>query len=248
MNKETYLKKFSSAVRWMLPKSDADEVLADYDEILSEYSEEDENIFVKELGEPVQAAKLLSEPKVYHRWLVAFSLMAFCLLISEFLILRANFNNYSNTSMYIIFILGLSVSFIWFRPKYREKHKSTFPPKLLLMLFVLIVCMVVTAVIVESLFQKNWNFIPFEIYGVVVYRTLLFTGTLATIFGLFGLIKARLSDYRWRSLYVMSLTLLVECVLILAILVSMGSLIHFPITNLIVIGVIGFIFTVVSIC
>ena len=34
MDKQTYLKKFSYAVRWRLSKQEADEVLADYEELL----------------------------------------------------------------------------------------------------------------------------------------------------------------------------------------------------------------------
>ena len=43
----------------------------------------------------------------------------------------------------------------------------------------------------------------------------------ATITGFFGLVKARMSDYRWRALYVMGLLVLAECVLATAVLVSM---------------------------
>ena len=43
----------------------------------------------------------------------------------------------------------------------------------------------------------------------------------ATITGFLGLVKARMSDYRWRALYVMGLLVLAECVLATAVLVSM---------------------------
>ena len=52
------------------------------------------------------------------------------------------------------------------------------------------------------------------------------SGTAAAVTGLFGLVKARMSDRRWRALYIMGLLVLVECVLVIANLVSMdlGSL------------------------
>ena len=254
MDKQTYLKKFSLAVHWRLPKTEADEVLADYDEMICQYYKENEDIPIQEIGEPAQAAKLLSAPKTYYGWLIAFGVMAFCLLLSEFLLLRANFSHYPSVQVYTLFILGAAVSLIWFRFRRGEERKSPFPKKLLPMLLGLLMIVVVAAVIMAGLIIQAWKFIPPVLYGRVACETLLLAGTFATILGLFGLVQARLSDRRWCSLYVMGLTGLTECVLVLALLSSptLGASTSawlIPYTyNLGIIGIAGLLGAGVSLC
>ena len=65
MDKQTYLKKFSRIVRWKLPKSEADAVLADYNEMFSEYSGGNKEIPIQEFGKPAQAAQFLFEPNSF---------------------------------------------------------------------------------------------------------------------------------------------------------------------------------------
>ncbi len=68
MDQQTYLKKFSHFVRWRLPKPEADEVLADYEALFSERLPGNDDAWIQNLGEPLEAARLLTEPKVYRRW------------------------------------------------------------------------------------------------------------------------------------------------------------------------------------
>ena len=220
MDAKTYLKKFSHAVRWRLPQSDADEVLADYQEMLSQRFDSLDELPLQELGEPVQAARMLTERKAYHRWLAAFGFLALCLLLPDFLLLQTSFRQYPAVLIYTFFILGTTVSLIWFRPHHGESRKFSLPKGLLPMLLGLWTVIVAAAVIMAGLIMQVWKLLPPEWYGRVAYGTLLSAGTAATIFGLWGLIKARLSDRRWCSLYVMGLAGLSECVLILALLVS----------------------------
>ncbi len=252
MDQKTYLKKFSRVVHWRLPKSEADEVLADYKELFSQCSEKQEDMPIQTLGEPVQAARLLSEPKVYHRWLAVFGLMAFCLLLCEFLLLRASFYHYPRALMYTLLILGLAVSLTWFRPRHGRNQKSPFPKRLFPMLLGLVTVMVVVAVVMVGLILQVWAFIPFALYGRIAHCSLLLAGTVGTIFGLFGLVKARLSDYRWCSLYVMGFTALVECVLLLAVLVALdvsSTTCLLPyVPDFGIVGMIGLVGVGVSLC
>lgn len=254
MDQKIYLKKFARAVRWRLPQSEADEVLADYQEMFSQRSESQEDLPLQELGDPVQAAKLLSEPKPYYRWLAGFGVMVLCLLLSELLLLRANFSRYPSGLIDALFILGTASSILWFRPRRGEGRKSPFPKRLLSMLLGLLVIIVGVAAIMASLITQAWKFIPPELYGRIAHGTLLLAGAVAAIFGLFGLIEARLSDRRWCSLYVMGLTGLAQCVLVLALLVSpaldaSSSAWLIPYTcNLGIIGIVGFIGVGVSLC
>lgn len=254
MNKQSFLRRFSRALRWRLPESEADEVLADYDEIFSHHFEENKDVSIQKLGEPVQAAKLLSNPKVYCRWLAVFGIMTFCLLLPEFLLLRASFYHYPSILMDILFLLGLAVSMVWFRPGYGENQKSPVPKGVLPMLLSLMAMTIAAASIMVCLTMKAWEFIPFSLYGNIARWAVRLIGTIAAASGLFGLIKARLSDRRWRSLYVMGLTALVECVLVLALLVSMSldkTSIYWwipYITNFGIVGVIGLMGVGVSLC
>ena len=68
LTREQYLKKFSRAVRWRLPPTEAEEAIADYRELIFQ-PERDEKMLVEELGEPIHAANLLTDGTAYRRWL-----------------------------------------------------------------------------------------------------------------------------------------------------------------------------------
>ena len=141
MDQQTYLKKFSHSVRWRLPKPEADEVLADYEALFSEYLLGNDDAWIQDLGEPLEAARLLTEPKVYRRWLAAFGLMAFCLLLPEYLLLRARFNQYPLGLMSILLAAGTAIALICFRPQRKETARAPFPKGLCLLLSVLLLIM-----------------------------------------------------------------------------------------------------------
>ena len=116
MNKKTYMKKFSRVVRWRLQKSEADEVLNDYEEMLLNHAEYDNDSLIQELGEPLQAVRLLTEPKAYHLWLSVFSVMAFCLLLPEIMLLWAPFSWKPWYWLPELLLVGIFTSLVWFRP------------------------------------------------------------------------------------------------------------------------------------
>ena len=75
LTKEQYLKKFSRAVRWRLPPQESEDAISDYRELIFQ-EERDESRLVEELGEPVQAAHLLTDVRTYRRWLAVFAVLA----------------------------------------------------------------------------------------------------------------------------------------------------------------------------
>lgn len=218
MDQNTYLKKFSRVVRWRLPESEADEVIADYHALLTQCSEESTQVF----GQPEHAARLLSEPKSYRRWLMAFDLLALCLLLSEFFLLRASYPQYPAVRMYVLFFLGSVGSLLWFRPQPGEGHKPRLPKGLCPLLLGLLVLAAAVVGLLTGLMQGVWQALPAGLYGRIANGSLLLSGTIAAISGLFGLINARLSDRRWCSLYILGLTTLIESVLVHALLVNMS--------------------------
>lgn len=223
MDKHVFMQKFSRTVRWRLPKSEADEVLSDYEEIFSHDFEGSTEVSVQKVGEPIQAAKALTNPKCYYQWLAVFAITTLCLILPEFLLLRARFYHYPNVLMYILFLLGVTVSEVWFRSEKGEKRKAPMPKGLMPALFGVIGLTAAAVLIIAGFAAKIWGFIPNSLYGRAARWTLVVTGTAAMLFGMFGLVKARLSDCRWRSLYLFCLTILTECVLVLALLVSMST-------------------------
>ena len=80
LTREQYLKKFSRAVRWRLPPQESEDAIADYRELIL-LEERDEARLVEELGEPVQAAHLLTDVRTYRRWLKVFAVLAFGLFL-----------------------------------------------------------------------------------------------------------------------------------------------------------------------
>ncbi len=221
MDKQTYLKKFSYAVRWRLSKQEADEVLADYEELFSQAPREDDDLLIQKLGAPSQAARLLTDSKSYRQFLAVFSCMAFCLLLPEFWLLRSRFHQSFEEGMTVLLVAGMSVAVSWFRPHQRADKKSPFPKGLLPALSGLAMITITAIFILLSLAVGAWKFLEPSSYGRVAHAVLGFSGMTATITGFFGLVKARMSDYRWRALYVMGLLVLAECVLATAVLVSM---------------------------
>lgn len=252
MDRNMYLKKFSHAIRWRLSKSEADEILADYQEIFSQRAKETDNLLVQEFGEPLQAARLLTDPKTYHHWLTAFGSMLVCLLLSEFMLLYPR--QYPISLMIVPFVLGFLLNIIWFRFRRKEKKKSSFPKGLLPVFTSFIIMMVIDIAILISFMLQVWGFLPDSSYGISVYWTLELTGLIATVIGVLGLVKARISDCRWCILYLMALMVLLECALILGVLTNMNldvlSSQHWSSfgMQLGIIGLIGFVGVGVNLC
>ena len=250
MDNETYFRKLSRAVRWRLPWQEADEVLQDYQEIINESTNSSVDI-QNRIGNPAATAKQLTNLRQYGSWLAVFGGMTFCLLLPELFLLRGRFHQ-SPALMYILLLSGLAASIVWFH--HGESRKTPLPRRLLPMLLSLVAVTVAVAAILICLSRKVCESIPFSEYGTIARWALWLTGTIAAALGLFGLVEARLTDRRWRSLYVAGLTVLAECVLVFALITSMSLDRAFVnwwvpyVTNLGIVGVIGLIGTGVSLC
>ena len=101
-----------------------------------------------------------------------------------------------------------------------NKNWEIIPKRLWAMLLGVLAVTGITCLFVMGLFMKVWIFIPFDQYGLMGQLSVSLMGTVATIMGGYGLIKARLVDYRWRTLYVLGLSVLITCISVLIILTS----------------------------
>lgn len=254
MDKHTYLKKLSHTVRWRLPKPDADEVLSDYAEMLSQRPAEDDIRLVQELGDPVQAARLLTQPRAYRRWLIVFSLMAACLLLPEVMLLRARRGGWSSEELVTaLFLAGTAVALVWFRPAKGEEKKKL-PGLLLPALAAVLVMLLAAGAILWGLASGIWESLPPRTYGAISTWVLCVAGTVAATAALWGLVKARISDRRWRALYVLGVAALAECTLVMLLLSSMSLDASIPnwwveyALRWAAVGAVGLVGTGVSLC
>ncbi|MEH2940777.1 hypothetical protein [Lawsonibacter sp. JLR.KK007] len=216
LTREQYLKQFSRAVRWRLPPQESEDAIADYRELIFQ-EERDESKLVEELGEPVQAAHLLTDVTTYRRWLKVFAILAFGLF------LLAKWAWTAHTRLYIHGIeawwypvwtmaVGLPLSLYWFR---RHGQKSgLLPKKLIFALAVVLLLGIVTLVWTYYLFDPQvmahlvetaaGNPTPWQI---IVQRELLIEGgTACALLALAGLVLAKCYDRRWLALYILCVT------------------------------------------
>ena len=222
MDKQTYLRKFSTSVRWRLSEKEAREVLADYEEILSEKPDELDEAALRSLGEPVAAVATLTNRGAYRRWLVAFSAMALCILIPWLLLSRRAFYYEPTILVWGTFLLGAGLALLCFQFRHgRERQKC--PKKLLVWLGVTLALPAVSGLVLCGLMLEWWRLLPDRLYGITACWALWISGSAAAFAGMLGLIKARLSNRRWCALYILALVVLLECVSVLALLTGIDT-------------------------
>lgn len=219
MDKEAYIRKFTYLVRWKLDAAEADSVLDDYMEIFSHFPIRDRSL-TQAFGTPSQAIRLLVDQKSYFRWLATFCIMVSCSLVPEAMLLRTSFYSYPSIPMYGILLLGVIASALVFHRRHRARTMSC-PKGLLPVLVGLVLLVTFSTLILYGLASGRWIFLNIGAYGSVARATLQLTGTASVVLGVGGLIQARITDHRWCALYILGLTVLIICVLIMAILCSM---------------------------
>lgn len=222
MDKHTYLKKFSRAVRWRLPEREAKEVLADYEEILAEKPDELDDAALRSLGEPLTAAAALMNRSVYRRWLVAFVAMALCVLMSWGLLFRGGFYHDPDIFVGVAFLLGVGLALFHFRFR-RGRERQKCPKELWLWLGTLLALSAISALVLCGLMFEWWRLLPDRLYGITARLALCLSGSVAMFAGIWGLIKARLSNHRWSALYILALVVLLESVSVLALLTGIDT-------------------------
>lgn len=227
MDKQTYFRRFSNAVRWRLSEKEAREVLADYEEILAEKPEELDEAALRDLGEPAAAAAVLTNQSVYRRWLAAFGAMAFCVLMPWLLLFRGGFYHEPTIFVWVAFLLGAGLALFCFRFR-RGRERQKCPKELWVWLGVLLALAMVSGLVLGGLAFEFWKMLPDRLYGVTARLALCLSGSVAMVAGMRGLVKARLSNHRWSALYILALVVLLESLSVLAFLTGMDMSISVP--------------------
>lgn len=220
LTREQYLKKFSRAARWRLPPQESEDAIADYRELIFR-EERDESKLAEELGEPVQAAHLLTDVKTYRRWLKVFAVLAFGLFLlakwSWTGRVSVNFNQ-ADEPWYPVWVMavGLALSLYWFR-RHGQKN-GTISKWLVLALVVVLVFGVGTMAwnwyVFDSSFLDGYAEVyPLNIpWQVILQRELIINGgVVCALIALAGLILAKCYDRRWLALYTLAVTVAAVC-------------------------------------
>ena len=217
LTREQYLKKFSRAVRWRLGVAEAEEAIADYREMV--YQEErDETKLVEELGDPGQAAYLLTDVKGYRRWLIVFAVLALMLVMCARLVyigrpITVLVGEYTYGWRGIAaMVVGIPLSVFWFR---RCGQKSgPLPKKMLIVLVVVLIAgtgllvgiwCITDLSIYEQDLGGGWSFARLVEPMVLA---MMYGGVLLAVAGIGSLVMARSGDRRWLAVYILALTVL----------------------------------------
>ena len=214
LTREQYLKQFSRAVRWRLPPRESEDAIADYRELIFQ-EERDESKLVEELGEPVQAAHLLTDVKSYRRWLAVFAVLAYGL----FLLAKWDFTGHSSIYLsshdqwwYPVWVMavGMTLSLYWFR-RHGQKN-GPLPKGLVLAIAVVLIagCVVmygiwdVTGAVMYE--QVSEHTLRLRQQTRLVITAMMYVGTLSAVAALPGLVLAKCYDRRWLALYILGVT------------------------------------------
>lgn len=244
--KRSYFDQLSRAARWRLPPAEAKEVLEDYQALLADDPRSEEALR-REVGEPVAAVRQLERGNHYRHWLVAFVLMAACLLLPALSILLNQLSSlgillsqpmdslWNGFSRYgwamekhlgFLLLLGLGLGLglsLWAR---RQGVREGPLPKgilpLLLVQFTGIVALWLLFWQIATVQSGSWlTTVSFEQAGILRTALSVWVSLLALL-GLPALVRFRLSDRRWLAVYMLGLTVSVLGMAVMALLFSMS--------------------------
>lgn len=222
MKRLQYLSKLSLAARWFLPPDEAREVSADYRELLRETSSRGEPHGPAEFGNPAQVIRPLTQPAAYRRWLAAFTAMSLCLLQPALWLFSAEYHPGMAAAL---LAAGAVLSLACFRRRglARQRLPKVLPVALtcLAALSAAVLSAVLWYMAHPAIFLAMVKSAPSAHIGRLFSSILWSLGILSAAAGFVGLLLARLSDRRWRSLFILGLAVITLCALILAALRSM---------------------------
>ena len=229
LTRRQYLTRFSRTARWLLGTADAAEAISDYRELVFQEGR-DESKLVEELGDPVQAAWLLTDAREYKRWQRALAILVCCVLFCA----GWAYNGLpfywqvvpyfgAPWETFIQFLLPVAaaefLTVCWFR----RKKEDTGPMTWRLLLALAAAALVGGIVMLQAwrVFDMTWyvpipgkqdHFQSSPEFGAV-RMLFLYTGFLAPLAGVAGLYLARCHDRRWAAFFLLCLTVSVLCII-----------------------------------
>ena len=268
--KKDYMAGLEGWARWMLPRREAEEVIADYRELAGDPE------LSRGLARPRDAVRPLADKKAYRAWLAVFVVMAACLLIPGvsplpggpypvwFSLFNSDGSLIPGVPMYLYFMaVGIATAMIWFRPR-PEEPKAPLPRAVSVILAAELVLLAAVwwmswqiALYPDSVFTDQAFWLPVLVYvGPLTYASHILAILLGwssiplTVLGIAALVKARTRDRRWRAVYVMGLTLMMMAFCVLSAFTSMdwNAAWALPLPSSVEITAIGLLGTGASLC
>lgn len=198
--KRDYFSRLKLAARWQLERGEVDDVLSDYQDLMHSRSEEE---LLRDFGSPVQAIKVVSQPRFYYQWIAAFVIMAALLPLTF---------RFQLTAM----VPALLVAFLWFQLRGARENNDRLPRGFFPILTVQAVLLLFVWVLIWfSLFGMHSdmlalleNVVQPRNIGPLFYQSLRAVQDCALFSGLCGLVAARLGDRRWRIIYITGILLI----------------------------------------
>ena len=187
----------------MLPKQEAEDVIADYQEIVGTPPRSEEEL-LQNLGKPQEAVKPLIQPKQYCVWLAVFTVMTVCILalVTSYIFSPVAFwvpflhlPVIDIFYCYFLSVLGATMALVWFRRQGRKAER--FPKAIPALLVVLLLFAVGVVLLCWFCFRNPDVFLGVRIG--IAYSCCFFV-----LIGVYSLIKARTGDRRWAAVYVLA--------------------------------------------
>ena len=218
--KKPYLTRLERWARWMLPRAEADDVIADYREITSDPE------MLRGLDKPRKVIRPLAQKKPYYTWLAVFAVMAACVLAVGFCPSALGYpiwrglvvnQDYQPHWLIVLAVLGAAAALIWFRLYGRKEGRLSRAVPVLLAVCLLYIAGVLLffAACARDLegFLAAWGRMdPFIGPNTDVSRSFYLSrvvlgesAPLLALVGVFALIKARMGDRRWAAVYVLAM-------------------------------------------
>lgn len=208
MKRLGYFEKLSLAARWFLPNEEAESVIDDYREILGELSSPEEAF--ERFGEPWRAA-LAADKKSACRWHFVFLVFSVLLFIPYLLILKGVYSFSASmlalTALTVLLLLWLGVG----KPDLAALPKGVAVSFGIAVLFLAVLCgsfFYISGHVSDSVGPDFGHFLVISVF-------------IFSLFGMAGIVCARMFDRRWRAVTVLSITVILVSICFLSLIRSM---------------------------
>lgn len=216
--------------RWMLPRQEAEDVIADYRDIVA-----DEELF-RGLDRPRNVVKPLAQKKLYYTWLAVFAVAAACILavgfsgtLLGFPFWMLLFDGGRGGPYYAPYVaaLGAAAVLVWFRLRGHKTERLSRAVPVLLGVCLLYIAGVLLFCWVCSRdfegFSNAWGTIstwigPNTDVSRSFYLSKMaigYAGVPLSIAGVIALVKARTGDRRWAAVYVLAMAAALAGILVI---------------------------------
>lgn len=223
--KNPYLTRLERWARWMLPRQEAEDVIADYRDITADPE------MLRGLDKPRNVIRPLTQKKPYYIWLAAFAVMAACILAVGFSgtaigypMWRLLFDGWTGYAYpyggCITAALGAVTALVWFRLRGRREGRLSRAIPVLLGVCLLCIAGVLLFCLACSrdfeAFTNAWGTmttwlgpnkdLPISRSFYLSRMAMCYGSAVLALIGICGLVKARMGDRRWAAVYVLALT------------------------------------------